>query len=217
MLAPASQKADRERFAQAGFAAYLVEPVRPRDLLDTLRVLSETAVRPAQMMTRHSLKEFRSIETHESNVTLIRHTRILVAEDNVTNQKVVARLLEKRGCRVDIAANGKEALEMWSRLPYDVILMDCQMPGIDGYEATAEIRRREFEDAAKRRTPIVALTANTMKGDAEKCLKSGMDDFISKPVQLENLLRAIQRWTFVVASDRTTSPADENKPATFTC
>jgi signal transduction histidine kinase/CheY-like chemotaxis protein len=215
VLASASQKADRERFAQAGFAAYLIKPVRPTDLWDTLSVLSETRISedvPAQMVTRDSLREFRSIETHESNVTLILHTRILVAEDNVTNQKVVARLLEKRGCRVDIAANGKEALEMWSRLPYDVILMDCQMPDMDGYEATAEIRRRELEDTARRRTPIVALTANAMKGDAEKCLASGMDDFISKPVQLQNLLRAIQRWTFVVDSENQFGPLTEISP-----
>ncbi len=127
-------------------------------------------------------------------MTAALRTRVLVAEDNATNQKLIVRLLEKCGCRVDVAADGKEAVEMWSRLPYDMVLMDCQMPDMDGYEATAEIRRREAEGTPKRRTPIVALTASTMQGDSEKCLASGMNDFISKPVQVENLLRAIQRW-----------------------
>jgi CheY-like chemotaxis protein len=198
MLASAGQRGDRERFDQAAFAAYLVKPVRPVDLLDTLTVVRRAALggnMPLQMITRHSLRESRAIDNqHKPIVTVAPGTRILVAEDNATNQKLVVRLLEKRGCRVDVAADGKEAVEMWSRLPYDVILMDCQMPDMDGYEATAEIRRREATGTPKRRTPIVALTASTMQGDSEKCLASGMDDFISKPVQVEDLNRAIQRW-----------------------
>jgi signal transduction histidine kinase/DNA-binding response OmpR family regulator len=199
MLTSAGQRGDCERFDQAGFAAYLVKPVRPVDLLDTLTMVRGAMISgnaPAQMITRHSLRELRATEKQDKAiVTAALRTRILVAEDNATNQKLVVRLLEKCGCRVDVAADGKEAVEMWSRLPYDLVLMDCQMPDMDGYAATAEIRRREANGALKTRTPIVALTASTMQGDAEKCLASGMDDFISKPVQLENLRRAIQRWT----------------------
>ena len=199
LLTFAGQRGDRERFDQAGFAAYLVKPVRPVDLLDTLTLVRRAAIGgnvPAQMITRHTLRESRAIENqHKPTVPAALGTRILVAEDNATNQKLVVRLLERRGCRVDVAADGKEAVEMWSRLPYDVILMDCQMPEMDGYEATAEIRRRESNGPPKRRTPIVALTASTMQGDSEKCLAAGMDDFISKPVQVEDLHRAIQRWT----------------------
>ncbi|MBV9303682.1 MAG: response regulator [Acidobacteriaceae bacterium] len=121
--------------------------------------------------------------------------RILVAEDNATNQKLIVRLLEKFGCRVDVASNGKEAVEMWNQLPYDLVLMDCQMPEMDGYEATVEIRRREAKNATKERTPIVALTASAMQGDADRCLASGMDEFISKPLQVERLRQIIERWT----------------------
>ena len=100
-------------------------------------------------------------------------------------------MLKKLNCRVDVAANGKETLEMLEKFPYDLIFMDCQMPEMTGYEATAEIRLRERDT---QHIPIVALTANAMKGDREKCLEAGMDDYISKPVKREDLEKALQRW-----------------------
>ena len=118
--------------------------------------------------------------------------RVLVAEDNAINQKVAVRMLGKLGCRVDVAANGIEALQLWSKLPYDVIFMDCQMPEMDGFEATREIRR--LEKGTGGRTPIVALTANAMTGDREKCLEAGMDDFIAKPVAEDKLRQALADW-----------------------
>jgi CheY-like chemotaxis protein len=106
------------------------------------------------------------------------------------------RLLEKLGCRVDVACNGREAVEMSSKVSYSAILMDCQMPEMDGYEATSEIRKRESRrttQTARQRTPIVALTASAMEEDVKKCLAAGMDNFVSKPVRVEELRRMVER------------------------
>ncbi len=122
---------------------------------------------------------------------VFRGRRVLLVEDNAVNQKLGAAILEKFGARVDVAANGKEAVQLADRLPYDAIFMDCQMPEMDGYEATTEIRRREL---GRRRTPIVALTAHGFRGDRERCFASGMDDYLSKPVDvndIRNLLIAL--------------------------
>jgi PAS domain S-box-containing protein len=115
---------------------------------------------------------------------LFKGRRILLVEDNPINQTLGAAILQRFGARVDVAANGKEAVQMADRLPYDAIFMDCQMPVMDGYEATVEIRRREL---GRPRTPIAAMTAHTFAGDKEKCLSIGMDDYLSKPVNLSDI------------------------------
>jgi CheY-like chemotaxis protein len=117
--------------------------------------------------------------------------RVLVAEDNPVNQRVAVRMLERLGYRADVAANGFEALAALERTPYALVLMDCQMPELDGWETTRAMRQREADGA--RRTTIVALTANAMQGDAEKCLAAGMDDYLSKPVQLAELAALLAR------------------------
>ncbi len=122
--------------------------------------------------------------------------RVLLVEDNAVNQKLAAKILERMGCRVDMAANGKEAVSMVGNLPYNMIFMDCQMPEMDGYEATRKIRDIEAANkvSAEKRVPIIAITANAMRGDREKCLEEGMDDYIAKPVDARQIGRVVERW-----------------------
>jgi signal transduction histidine kinase len=125
-----------------------------------------------------------------SCVPLSRRLRVLVAEDNIVNQKIAARMLENHGCRVDLAANGREAVAMADRFPYDLILMDCGMPEMDGFAATREIRRRPGK-----RIPIVALTAHAIAGTREKCLEAGMDDYVSKPLARDTIEKVVRKWS----------------------
>jgi CheY-like chemotaxis protein len=117
--------------------------------------------------------------------------RVLVAEDNPFNQKVAQYILEKQGLRVDLAANGNEAVQMMANFVYDLVFMDCQMPEMDGYEATGIIRRLGGPAA---RTPIIAMTAHAMPGDRERCTAAGMDDYLSKPVRAELVTEMLHRW-----------------------
>jgi CheY-like chemotaxis protein len=117
--------------------------------------------------------------------------RVLVAEDNIVNQKVTLRMLQNLGCRADLATNGLEAVAAVERAPYDVILMDCQMPGLDGYGATQSIRGKEREGA---RLPIIAMTANRKAGERERCIAAGMDDYVAKPVSTRELGEVLRAW-----------------------
>jgi CheY-like chemotaxis protein len=121
--------------------------------------------------------------------------RILLAEDNPVNQEVALGMLENLGCTAELAASGLEAVEAALRAGFDLILMDCQMPGMDGYEATQRIREHEQAAGGKKEpTPIIALTAHAMQGDREKCIAAGMDDYLTKPFNLEQLSAALHRW-----------------------
>jgi CheY-like chemotaxis protein len=128
---------------------------------------------------------------------------VLIAEDNAVNQRVAVRMLERLGYRADVASDGREAIQSSQRQPYAAILMDCQMPDVDGFEATAQIRERE---GSGRRTPIIAMTASAMQGDREKCLAAGMDDYVSKPVQVDTLRTVLDRWVPLTADQREPDP-----------
>jgi len=119
--------------------------------------------------------------------------RILVAEDNPVNQKVAQAMLRKMGLRADVVANGKEAVNVLQIIPYDLLLMDCQMPEMDGFEA-ARVIRQTGSKALNPRIPIIAMTAATMRGDREKCIQAGMSDFIAKPFQKNELAKMLARW-----------------------
>jgi CheY-like chemotaxis protein/HPt (histidine-containing phosphotransfer) domain-containing protein len=120
--------------------------------------------------------------------------RILLAEDNPVNQMLAVNMLDLVGCTVEVAENGKLAVEAWARGGHDLILMDVQMPEMDGFQATAEIRRREGQAGVGRPIPIIALTANAMQGDRERCLEAGMSDYMSKPFGLERLREVLDQW-----------------------
>jgi PAS domain S-box-containing protein len=197
MLTSFGERGDRALSREAGVAAYLTKPVRQSNLFDCLaNVISAATTAPARTVsaspvkldTLHTLKESK----------MMSHKLILLAEDNVVNQKVALRQLQKLGYRADAVANGSEAIEALSRISYDLILMDCQMPEMDGYEATAEIRRQEGET---RHTPIVAMTAHALTGDREKCMAAGMDEYITKPVKLEELRRVLELFLRTPSSD----------------
>ncbi|MCZ6491327.1 MAG: response regulator [Acidobacteria bacterium] len=195
MLTSYGQRGHGKRFQEAGFAGYLVKPVRQSHLLDTVAAVwrARAEGRPTELVTRHTLAEAYATEkTSYGTRGRTNQARVLVVEDNVVNQKVAVRMLEKLGCRVGVAANGKEALEMLAIFLYDLVFMDCQMPEMDGFEATAEIRRREGRSGG--RLPIIGLTANAMQGDREHCLEAGMDGYIAKPVLPEKLRRVLDRY-----------------------
>lgn len=132
---------------------------------------------------------------------------MLVVEDNVVNQMVAVRLLHNLGYKSDVAANGLEAIEALRRVPYDIVLMDCQMPELDGYEATRRIRELETTGELHRHTPIIALTANAMPGDRERWTHAGMDDCMTKPVSVEQFTRVLARWAKKPGDERAADPA----------
>ena len=194
MLVFIGQRGDARRVMESGFSAYLVEPVSPSQLFDALSMLwgAQAGGTAPELITRHTIAESRAIKAAPwKDKGRLSPVSVLIVEDNLINQKMAVRMLEKMGYHVDVAANGLEAMKRVKQSAYDLIFMDCQMPEMDGYEATAEIRRHERDS---QHTPIIAMTAHTMQGDREKCLRAGMDDYIAKPIKKESLTGIIQKW-----------------------
>ncbi len=203
LLTSMGRRGDGEEVRGTGIEAYLTKPVRQAQLYDMLSTVlgseeaeAESSGDNRPLVTAHTLKEAEGRT----------RARLLLAEDNEVNQKVAVRTLEKLGYRVDLADNGEEAVEAVSRTDYAAIVMDVQMPEMDGYEATAEIRRRE-EEGGDKRIPIIAMTANALQGDREKALEAGMDDYIAKPVKAGDLGEVLGRWVSVEEVTSTASGA----------
>jgi two-component system, sensor histidine kinase and response regulator len=184
MLSAFRQRAHEHVTRQAGIAAYLTKPVRQSQLYDSIVTVMHAgaASQSRTFVPRHPLAE----------APPGGRLRVLLAEDNVVNQKLAVRLLEKLGCLVDTVANGREAVEALSHIAYALVFMDCQMPEMDGYAATAAIRDREAMTGIH--TPIIAMTANVMPGDRERCMQAGMDDYMSKPIKAEDLQHMLHKW-----------------------
>jgi CheY-like chemotaxis protein len=188
MLTSLGHRGDAAKYAEAGFAAYLTKPVRQRQLYGALAMLAgrfasrQMEQRPEPLITRHLLAEAGRGKS-----------RILLAEDNIVNQKVAQGMLHKLGLKADLVANGREALRSLEQIPYDLVLMDCEMPEMDGYTATTAIRATDSR-VLNRQVPIIAMTAHAMDGDRARCLAAGMDDYLSKPVKPEALLAVLTKW-----------------------
>jgi two-component system, sensor histidine kinase and response regulator len=193
MLTSWKQRGHCDCIREAGFASCLSKPIRPSQLLEVLTVAWETWNQGVvhKRTVPHIPAEFLVTQTAlPKTARWGRPLRVLVVEDNVVNQRVTMLMLTELGCHVDLAANGREAVEMIELLPFDMVFMDCEMPEMDGFEATREIRRLQGD----KHLPIIAMTAYALQGDRERCLAAGMDDYFSKPVKLEDFQAALERW-----------------------
>ncbi len=195
LLTSGGPRGQSQETLEAGILACLTKPVRSSQLYDAL---------VTAMGTSDSSVEFVLPREEPEPRTAGGGPRLLVAEDNAVNQRVAVRMLEKLGYQADVVTNGQEALDALDRISYPLVLMDCQMPELDGYEATGLIRKRE---GTGRHTLIIAMTAGAMEGDRERCLAAGMDDYLSKPVRPEQLQAALARWLPVDQGAPETAPA----------
>ena len=232
MLSSRGQRGDAQRAADVGFSAYLVRPVRPTFMFEAFRAVWANAQDPTHkhaLVTRHSLAErvppsvlqpalqepdskelpvvshndTRSSDAIASGATKFLAPRLLLVEDNAVNQLVASRMLQRLGFAVEFATDGQKAVDMVAANRYDLVFMDCQMPVMDGYQATEQIRRTEPPD---RRVVIVAMTANAMQSDRDRCLESGMDDYVSKPINKSEVVAVLRRHLPASHLQLTTEP-----------
>jgi PAS domain S-box-containing protein len=205
MMTSLGKRGDARRIDAMGFSAYLIKPVKQSQLYDCLSTILGSGVHTVKtpdisLATLDTLSEARRLKV-----------RILLVEDNVTNQQVALRILEKLGFRADAVGNGREAIEALERAPYDIVFMDVQMPVMDGFEATRAIRTGQTK-VPNPELPIVAMTAHAMKGDRERCIEAGMDDYIAKPVTPQALSEALDKWLGRALEPQRAAPASpENR------
>ena len=205
MLTSLGMRGDARRLEEIGFVAYATKPIRHQELKAVLSLAmgdrSKSTQRP--IATRHTARE-------TLNLFAGCKARILLAEDNITNQQVALGILKKLGLRADAVANGAEALKALETLPYDLVLMDVQMPVMDGFEATKRIRNYELGITNKAQTddssslfairnsscviPVIAMTAHAMQGDRERCIEAGMNDYVTKPISPQALVEVLDKW-----------------------
>jgi two-component system sensor histidine kinase/response regulator len=214
MMTSLGERGQAKRLKAIGFCGYLTKPIRQSQVRECLAlVMGRTPKADTQplkdIITRHTVVESRK-----------RRLRILVAEDNTTNQILALEILKRLGYRADVVANGKEAVSAVQAIPYDLVLMDCQMPEMDGFEATRKIRELEAGSSkleagfpsAFPHIPIIAMTAHALKGDRERCLEAGMSDYLSKPVKPNDLALMLERWLQETADiPRTVHAAGEKR------
>ena len=170
-----------------GFDGYLVKPVRQKQLHDCIALLLGRIERPSGDLSREVVTRHTIAERTDKNV------RVLLVEDNMINQKVALRFLNNLGYKTDAVVNGREAVSALERINYDLVLMDCMMPEMDGYEATAMIRN-PLSGVSNHSVPIIALTANAISGDREVCIQAGMNDYLAKPLKKAALAEVMERW-----------------------
>jgi CheY-like chemotaxis protein len=190
MLTSLGLRGDVKRLKKIGFSGYLNKPVKMSDLNSCLKtVIGKKTMHPAndssKIVTKYTIRENEK-----------RHVRILLAEDNDINQKVAMNILKKLGYKADIAVNGMEAVNALEKDSYDLVLMDVQMPEMDGFEATKTIRNPDSK-VRNHNIPVIAMTAHAMKEDRQRCLDHGMDDYMSKPINPEELSKKIEKWATV--------------------
>ncbi len=209
MLTSTNERHEVQKALNIGFASYLVKPVKPSRLLDTImNILDNSQVSRNQQV---------SIPIQIEKITNSGKSKLklLLAEDNLVNQKVALKQLQNLGYDADAVANGEEVLQLLDKIPYDLILMDCQMPILDGLETTKEIRRRQASSFASSRQPvIIAMTANAMKEDQQGCLDAGMDDYLSKPVAKDKLAALLEHWSQIILTTEEVKIPDPTVAAT---
>lgn len=184
MLSSIGDQLEAAQYQALGIEAYLTKPVRQAEFYNCIVSVLDSA---------HSCADTKTDQPRSEAAKPALQGRVLLVEDNLINQEVACAFLSSMGLEVELAEDGLAAIEMWSKASYDLVLMDCQMPKLDGFEATIAIRRIENEQA-RRRSPIVALTANAMQGDREQCVAAGMDDYLTKPFTESQLRAVVSQW-----------------------